>query len=191
MLRGAGWLPLLMLSLLIGLTSWLSWVTREPAQQAERDNRHEPDAIIENFVAKKLDPQGQIRFVVNAQEIRHFPDDNSSDVVGVRFQANSAGQPPLIVTSKLGRLTDGTESIQFRDNVVIERKPTPALGGEPLTVITDELTALTDAGTLTTRAPVLASTPTMRIRSQGLDYDHGTRVLRLYKPRATLDPPKR
>lgn len=42
------------------------------------DNRHDPDYYIENFVATGLDKNGERRFVIKAERMAHFPDDDTA-----------------------------------------------------------------------------------------------------------------
>jgi len=49
----------------------------EPEEQNYQD-RHDPDYYIENFTATGLDKNGQRRFVIEAERMAHFPDDDTA-----------------------------------------------------------------------------------------------------------------
>ena len=59
MVRPTSWLPLAVLGLLVGLTLWLNALVQAPAARASGALRHDPDLMVENFNARKLDANGQ------------------------------------------------------------------------------------------------------------------------------------
>ncbi len=50
----------------------------DPEEVQDFDNRHDPDYYIENFIATGLDKNGQRRFVIKADRMAHFPDDDTA-----------------------------------------------------------------------------------------------------------------
>jgi len=58
MFRPTSWLPLTVLGLLVGLTLWLNQLVQPQAARADGSTRHDPDLMVENFKARKLDPDG-------------------------------------------------------------------------------------------------------------------------------------
>ncbi|MFT4634244.1 MAG: LPS export ABC transporter protein LptC [Arenicella sp.] len=60
-----------------GIYLQTSLVEDEPELQ-NFQNRHDPDYYIENFVATGLDKNGQRRFVIKANRMAHFPDDDTA-----------------------------------------------------------------------------------------------------------------
>ena len=55
--RGSLWLPLLILSLLAGLSYWIERTVQLP-NSAEQAARTDPEGIMENFKALRTDPAG-------------------------------------------------------------------------------------------------------------------------------------
>ena len=60
-----------------GIYLQTSLIEDEPELQ-DFKNRHDPDYYIENFVATGLDKNGQRRFVIKAERMAHFPDDDTA-----------------------------------------------------------------------------------------------------------------
>jgi len=50
----------------------------DPVELQDFNNRHDPDYYIENFIATGLDENGQRRFVIKADRMAHFPDDDTA-----------------------------------------------------------------------------------------------------------------
>ena len=62
---------------LFGILLQDSWIEEE-AESQNFDTRHDPDYYIENFTATGLDKNGQRRFVIEAERMAHFPDDDTA-----------------------------------------------------------------------------------------------------------------
>lgn len=60
-----------------GIYLQTSMIEDEPELQ-DYNNRHDPDYYIENFVATGLDKDGKRRFVIKANRMAHFPDDDTA-----------------------------------------------------------------------------------------------------------------
>ena len=50
----------------------------EEAEYQSFDTRHDPDYYVENFTATGLDKNGRRRFVIEAERMAHFPDDDTA-----------------------------------------------------------------------------------------------------------------
>ena len=50
----------------------------DPVELQDFNNRHDPDYYIENFIATGLDENGERRFVIKADRMAHFPDDDTA-----------------------------------------------------------------------------------------------------------------
>src|SRR5665811_174572 len=66
--RARYWLPLLPLFGLLGATYWLNLQVQPQAAKPDSSKRHDPDAIIENFSATKLNEQGVPSFIMVAKK---------------------------------------------------------------------------------------------------------------------------
>ncbi|MBX2847714.1 MAG: LPS export ABC transporter periplasmic protein LptC [Acidiferrobacterales bacterium] len=62
---------------LFGIALQNSLLEEEPVDQ-NFNERHDPDYYIENFTATGLDKNGQRRFVIEAERLAHFPDDDTA-----------------------------------------------------------------------------------------------------------------
>ena len=68
----------MMLLLLAGLTLWLER-TSQPENVVSGKTRHDPDYIVNNFTIRRFDAQGKLFQTLSAKEMRHYPDDDSTE----------------------------------------------------------------------------------------------------------------
>ena len=66
------------------LTLWLRYATEFPEQRHDGNLRHDPDYIVSDATLRKLDATGKLTFTLKAEEIRHYPDDDSTDLISSR-----------------------------------------------------------------------------------------------------------
>ncbi len=151
MTRTAQWLPLGLLVLLLALTFWLNGLVQPGDSKNDGSERHDPDLIVENFSARKLGPDGAVRYTLVASKMTHYPDDDSSLLEAVSFQAADPGQAPIFATSQRGQILDGGDKVIMEGQVVIKAeagKETPAwrLNTPQLVLRPDDNLAQSDAG---------------------------------------------
>jgi lipopolysaccharide export system protein LptC len=117
-------LPLLILLMLAGMTIWLERTTRIDDKPSSGRLRHDPDVIIDNFTLHRYDETGAIQHTLTAQQMRHYPDDDSAELdwPTLRYEGRLA---PTHIRSERALLThDGKEAI-LRDNVHVLREASP------------------------------------------------------------------
>lgn len=114
--------PITLLALLAGLSFWLQAVlTADETRPGKRPATHEADAIVENFEIRRLDEQGKLQYRLSAPQLRHFPDDNSSQISAPRLLAYRDDAPPLTLTAGQARVSARGETIVLADGVEVVR----------------------------------------------------------------------
>jgi lipopolysaccharide export system protein LptC len=151
--RIGNWLPLLLLLLLTGVTVWLARTVTELPGKGDANLRHDPDMIVENFIAKQFGKDGHVRFTLAARKMVHYPDDETSHLANVKFEAFEQGKPPMLATADTALLTREGDELFLRGNVVLVRKAGPA--SSELTVRTNYLHVIPDTGIAKTNQPVV------------------------------------
>ena len=139
-------LPVSVLILLVALTFWLSRFVQPDDARTDGQKRHDPDLIIENFAAQKLNAGGDVEYAVSAGRMMHFQDDDSSTLERVVFTAIQPNHPKMIATAPRGQLVkhpEGADEVTMDGGVRIEteadaRYPTLMLMTPRLTVIPDK-----------------------------------------------------
>ena len=57
---------------------WLTHRAAEPPAATISQTRHEPDYIIENFVGNAMNAEGARQYLLTAQRLKHYPDDDTT-----------------------------------------------------------------------------------------------------------------
>lgn len=175
--RARYWLPLLPLFGLLGATYWLNLQVQPQAAKPDSSKRHDPDAIIENFSATKLNEQGVPSFIMVAKKMLHYPDDDSTTLEAPRITMLSAEHPAIHASAKRGMVSSKGDEIFLHDDVEVLRDASAkqdqlSLQTEYLHVIPDQ--NLTD----TDRAITIVEDHTT-VHAIGMEMNSETRTLKL------------
>ena len=141
-----------MLLLLAGLTFWLSRAVTGVPGKGDGAKRHDPDMFAENVNAKQFGVEGSVRYTLSARKMVHYPDDDTSHLSEVRFQATERDALPFSATSDTAWLTQNGDEVFLRGNVVMVREAGPT--SSQITVHTTYLHIIPDAGIAETDQPV-------------------------------------
>lgn len=181
--------PLLLLAVLATLTFWLNEAVQQGQKPAE-SARQDPDFIVDNLVARRLDADGNVKHTLYAARMTHFPHDDSTHLVSPRFVSNASLRAPVTITSRTARVSSGGENIYFEDDVHATRAAYDArselkLDTTFLHVIPDENIARTDRAVTITDAHTVAT-------AIGLELDSEARTVKfLSQFRGTFHDPGR
>ncbi|HSD39133.1 MAG TPA: LPS export ABC transporter periplasmic protein LptC [Rhodocyclaceae bacterium] len=134
-------LPLLIAALLALATYWLQFVVGNERPTGLGNDRGDPDAIVENFHVDKFDQTGRLAMTLDADELKHYPADDSADLKQPRVHFISVGRDSTWRSDK-ARITDRGDHIQLVDNVRGVRVATTDSVEQVLT--TSEAKVLTD-----------------------------------------------
>lgn len=106
---------------LIGLFGiWLqnSLIEEEPELQ-NFNERHDPDYYIENFTATGLDKNGRRKFVIEAERMAHFPDDDTALLDFPHVIEYEEGFAPRHTYSDSGWMNSSGDEILLTGNVKV------------------------------------------------------------------------
>ncbi|MDR2875457.1 MAG: LPS export ABC transporter periplasmic protein LptC [Methylobacillus sp.] len=176
--RPATWFLLLLMSLLAALTWWADTVVQTPAPRPDSSARHDPDYILNNFHTLKTDIEGRPKYMLAATEMRHFPDDDSTQLERPHFtQYALTGNPYTQVESQRGTVTSNGEQIYLTEQVRVLRAATQDQG--PLVVTTEYLHITPDDEIARTDQPVTITQDKSVARAGGMIYDKKNSILTL------------
>ncbi len=161
--------PLTILLALTGLTFWLRYATELPAAKNDGKNRHDPDYIITESVLRKLDGNGNLQYTLRTAEIRHFPDDDSTEFSKPQLISQKVKKPTVTISAERGNATRKGEQIDLYDNVQIVRAASAK--DELMTAYMDELTAFPDEDKAFTKSPVLITKGKSWLKGVGMQVD--------------------
>jgi lipopolysaccharide export system protein LptC len=169
---GSALFPLSILLVLTLLTFWLRYATELSEPNRDGKHRHDPDYILSDIVLRKLDQDGELKYTLRAVEVRHYPDDDTTDLLrpNLLHQNRQNDKPPVMISADRGHVSNDNERVDLYDNVRIYRQPFGKY--EELTATMDELTAFPDEEKAFTKTPVLITQGTSWVKGVGMKVDN-------------------
>lgn len=130
--------PVLVLTLLAGVSVWLDRVTQqEPVAKTDK-TRHEADFSADKITLHRFDPTGKVQYILVADSMVHYADDESSELKNPRL--NYLNRPePVWVESRFATVDKDGSTVVLTDQVLVRRtahagKPESTLRTEQMTV---------------------------------------------------------
>jgi len=110
----------------LGLLSiWLQFgvMERQPVESFDGDQRHDPDYYMENFTAIGMDKQGRRKYILEAERMVHYPDDDTALLDNPHIIQYQPGMAPRHTYSESGWMgPDGNEILLTGNVKVIQGK---------------------------------------------------------------------
>ena len=166
---GSALFPLSLLLALAVLTFWLRYATELPEERRDGKNRHDPDFIISDSVLRKLDRTGQLQYTLNSVEIRHYPDDDSTDMIKPHLIYLYPTRPSLTIRSERGHSNKEGQQVDLYGDVQISRAASAK--DEEMIGYTPELTVFPDDEKAFTKSPVLITKGQSWLKGVGMQID--------------------
>jgi len=135
----------------LGLLSvWLQFgfIEQQTTQQFNGDERHDPDYYMENFTAIGMDEAGRRKYVLEAERMVHYPDDDTALLDYPHIIQYKPGEAPQHSYSESGWMGPDGNEVLLTGNVRViqgrapEGSDSQKGGGGVLT--TDKLRVLLD-----------------------------------------------
>jgi len=166
---GSALFPLSLLLALAVLTFWLRYATELPEERRDGKNRHDPDFIVSDSVLRKLDASGQLQYTLNSVEIRHYPDDDSSDMIKPHLVYQYPTRPSVTIRSERGHSNKEGQQVDLYGDVQITRAASAK--DEEMNAYTPELTVFPDDEKAFTKSPVLITKGKSWLKGVGMQID--------------------
>ena len=174
--RLSGWFPLLILTVLAGVTLWLDHIV-QPLAGPRVAQSSEPDYIVDGLSAMRMDHDGRVKHTLRAQKMTHYPEDDVTLLVEPKLVTYTEGRLPVTVTARHARVSGNGENVYFEDGVRVVRAPHG--NRTELVVETNYLHVIPDANIAKTDKPVTIRDATGVVVASGLELNSETRVLKL------------
>ncbi|MDH4285078.1 MAG: LPS export ABC transporter periplasmic protein LptC [Gallionellaceae bacterium] len=171
------WLPLLPLLLILAAAYWLNQQVQPLPDSSSSEKRHDPDFIIDKFTATTYDEQGTPRFLMTAQKMTHYPDNDSTHLEEPRLTSFFPERPAVYATAKRGEVSSKGEEVFLHDDVRVVRAATPRQGEMVLT--TSYLHVVPERDVADTNQPVTMTESLSVVHSVGMRLDHKIRTVQL------------
>lgn len=175
--RARYWLPVLPLLGLLSVTYWLNQQVQPEQNRPDNGKRHDPDAIMENFSAVRLNEQGVPRFIMAAKLMQHYPDDDSTLLEVPRLTALSAGRPAIHFIAKQGVVSSKGDEVFLNRDVEVLREASASQS--ELTLHTEYLRIVPDRDWVDTDRAVTLVDARNTLHALGMEMDNKARTLKL------------
>ena len=166
--------PLIILITLAGLTFWLRHAIELPEERKDGKRRHDPDYIINQPQLRKLDRSGNLQYTLTATEIRHFPDDDTTDVSKPKLVYLHPKRPSVTTSAERAHISQDGDQVDFHENVRIERAA--ARKQESMQATMPDLTVRPEDEKAFTRSAVTMTQGKSWLKGVGLQVDQKTQT---------------
>lgn len=175
--RLRAWSALLPLAALLAGTYWLSQQVLPLPPSPDYKARHDPDYIVNNFSAETLGAQGAPRFLISAQKMEHYPDDDTTLLEQPRLTRPYVDRPPIHITASQGEVSHNGDEVFLHDEVRIVRDASATQGAMMIT--TSYLHVIPDDEQADTDRPITMTEARGTISAVGMRLDSKARVIKL------------
>lgn len=169
-------LPLLLLTLLAGLTFWLESATHIDVGRNDGKGRHDPDFIVDNFTVRRYNVSGSLQYVLTAPKMLHYADDDSTEVGTPVLTYFGEDRRTRVNAGKAWLSKEGKE-VRLSDDVRVVRE---AMADSPeLVVTTAEMLVYPDDEVARGSLPVTITQGRSILTGTGFDTDNRIHVFKL------------
>lgn len=172
-------LPIALMLFLALLTFWINQTVQEQGFDLSRLNRHDPDYMLYNFVSTRTNATGGTKYVLAATEMRHFPDNDYTELKRPRFTQFGLDKPYTQIYGQRGKISANGKLVEFIKQVKVIRQGTIQKGEMQLN--TERLTMEPDTEVAYTDLPVtIYQKPATVITGTGLRFDNKAQTTQLF-----------
>jgi lipopolysaccharide export system protein LptC len=171
------WLSLLPLLLLLAAAYWLNLQVQPLQPGSDGSKRHDPDVIVDKVSATTMDVLGSPHFLMSAQKIVHYPDDDSTHLDEPRLTSLSTNQPSVYTSARTGEISSGGDEIFLRSGVRLVRAADATQSEMVFT--TDYLHVIPQRDLAETDRPVTGTDAHSVIHAVGMKFDNKARTVKL------------
>ncbi len=167
---------LIIISLIALVSWWFQDIWKEaPIVQIQKD-KHFPDYFMENFILTNMDEHGSPAYILKAQKLLHYADDDSSELTQPSIEFfNTKGN--WIISAERAQLLSDKQLIHLHNKVRLQRASSsqqPALS-----IDTDYLLIHTDQELAETDQPTRILSQGLELTSLGMVFDNRQGILKL------------
>jgi lipopolysaccharide export system protein LptC len=100
------------------LSTWLQFGIIEQDQEVfDGSQRHDPDYYVENFTATGMDENGRRKYVLEAERLVHYPDDDTALLDKPHVIKYEEGSPPQHTYADSGWVSSDGNEVLLTGNV--------------------------------------------------------------------------
>ncbi|MFV0680697.1 LPS export ABC transporter periplasmic protein LptC [Ottowia sp.] len=126
----SAWLPVLLMGL-FALGTW--WLVRSAPQflepRVEKAVSAKPDYFMQDFWVRSFTPEGRLKSELRGTEGRHYPADDTLEVMQPRIQSIDEQGHPTVVTAQRAISNAGVSEVKLYGKARVVREPVAKHGG--------------------------------------------------------------
>ena len=127
----------------IALLAWWYSASRAPETAVATDTQRRPDYVVENLSGVTMGTNGRPARLLATPLLRHYPDDQSSEVETPVMTVFSEDAPPWVISSERGWISADGDELLLQGAVRAERASAPDLA--PMVLVSSEMLVLPEA----------------------------------------------
>lgn len=110
----------LIMILAVGVAAWTTLLSYYPKNISNHANNSSlPDAFMEDVTSIIMDKEGKPKLKLVTPKMIHFIENDTTQLISPKLTIYRQSPEPWYVTSKYAKATQGTENVDFWDNVLI------------------------------------------------------------------------
>jgi lipopolysaccharide export system protein LptC len=122
---------------ILGMASFWLWRQLDDDGATARVETHEPDYYLLEMVRRTMNREGGLQSVLSAEQVFHYPDDDTTELAHPHMEIYNGGQNPWQVVAERGIVKSDNEVIVLQGRVEIWR--VDEKGWREFEILTSEL----------------------------------------------------
>ena len=171
------WSLLLPLLLLLAATYWLNQQVQPLRIEPDGKNRHDPDVIINKLVATTMSREGAPHFILSAEKMVHYPDNDCTYLDDLHLSSLYPNQPPVYTSARNGEVSSKGNEVFLHNEVKLIREADDTQSKMNLT--TTYMHVVPDLGLMDTDRPIEMTDAHNAIQAIGMTFDNKARIMKL------------
>ena len=170
--------PIFFAAILAFISYWVQISVENESEKRGNKLSNSPDYFLTNFKTTQTEPDGSIRFILSANEMTHFAQDDTTRLKKPLFIRYMNNAPSSQIEGGIGLISTDGEEVQIIDNVRVARLETETK--PKMELFTDQLTVLPNKDQAFTKRPVrITQDPKTVVNAIGMRYDKKNGIMTL------------
>ncbi|QDC50578.1 LPS export ABC transporter periplasmic protein LptC [Candidatus Methylopumilus universalis] len=170
--------PIFFAAILAFISYWVQVSVENESEKRGNKLSNSPDYFLTNFKTIQTESNGSIHFILSANEMTHFAQDDTTRLKKPLFIRYKNNLPSSKIEGRIGLVSTNGEEVQIIDNVKVIRLETETK--PKMELFTDQLTVLPNKDQAFTKRPVrITQDPKTVVNAIGMNYDKKNGIMTL------------
>ena len=170
--------PIFFAAILAFISYWVQVSVENESEKRGNKLSNSPDYFLTNFKTIQTESNGSIHFILSANEMTHFAQDDTTRLKKPLFIRYKNNLPSSKIEGGIGLVSINGEEVQIIDNVKVVRLESETK--PKMELFTDQLTVLPNKDQAFTKRPVrITQDPKTVVNAIGMNYDKKNGIMTL------------